>query len=141
MVDTVDAATRSRMMSAIRGRDTAPERAVRRYLHAAGLRFRLGGAGLPGRPDIVLPRHRVALFVHGCFWHRHEGCRFTTTPSTNADFWKAKFARNVARDIAKENRLRALGWRPLVIWGCEASVADALDGVFWQVQACGAGGR
>ena len=95
MVDNVDAATRSRMMSAIRGRDTSPERIVRRYLHGAGLRFRLGGAGLPGRPDIVLPRHRVALFVHGCFWHRHEGCRFTTTPATNADFWKTKFARNV----------------------------------------------
>lgn len=140
MVDTVDAATRSRMMSAIRGRDTAPERAVRSYLHAAGFRFRLGGAGLPGRPDIVLPRHRVAVFVHGCFWHRHRGCRFTTTPSTNADFWKAKFARNVARDSANEDKLRALGWRPLVIWGCETSDADALDGLFWQIRACGADG-
>ncbi len=140
MADTVDAATRSRMMSAIRGRDTAPERAVRRYLHAAGLRFRLGGAGLPGRPDIVLPRHRVAVFVHGCFWHRHRGCRFTTTPSTNADFWKAKFARNVARDSANVDKLRALGWIPLVIWGCETSDGDALDGLFWQIRACGADG-
>lgn len=140
MVDNVDAATRSRMMSAIRGRDTAPERAVRRYLHGAGLRFRLDGAGLPGRPDIALPRHRVAVFVHGCFWHRHRDCRFTTTPSTNADFWKAKFARNVARDSANEDKLRALGWRPLVIWGCEASDTDALDGLFWKIRACGADG-
>lgn len=138
MADTVDAATRSRMMSAIRGRDTAPERAVRRYLHAAGLRFRLGGAGLPGRPDIVLPRHRVAVFVHGCFWHRHRGCRFTTTPSTNADFWRAKFARNVARDSANEVKLRALGWMPLVIWGCETSDADSLDELVWRIRTHGA---
>lgn len=138
MVDTVDAATRSRMMSAIRGRDTAPERAVRRYLHAAGFRFRLGGAGLPGRPDIVLPRHRVAVFVHGCFWHRHRDCRFTTTPSTNADFWRAKFARNVARDSANEVKLRALGWMPLVIWGCETSDAEFLDELVWRIRTHGA---
>ena len=138
MVDTVDAATRSRMMSAIRGRDTAPERAVRKYLHAAGLRFRLGGAGLPGRPDIVLPRYRVAVFVHGCYWHRHRGCRFTTTPSTNVDFWKAKFVRNVARDASNEDKLRALGWRPLVIWGCETSHAEALDELVRQILAYGA---
>src|SRR5690606_8341446 len=100
MMDIVDPSTRSRMMKGIRGRDTEPERIVRQYLHAAGLRFRLGGAGLPGRPDVVLPRHRVALFVHGCFWHRHEGCRFTTTPATNADFWQSKFASNTARDLA-----------------------------------------
>lgn len=138
MADIVDGATRSRMMSAIRGRDTAPERAVRRYLHGAGLRFRLDGAGLPGRPDIVLPRHRVAVFVHGCFWHRHRGCRFTTTPSTNADFWKAKFARNVARDSANEAKLRALGWMPLVIWACETADADSLDELVWRIRAHGA---
>lgn len=138
MVDNVDAATRTRMMSAIRGRDTAPERIVRRYLHGAGLRFRLGGAGLPGRPDVVLPRHRVALFVHGCFWHRHEGCRFTTTPATNADFWKTKFACNVTRDAANEAKLSELGWQPLVIWECETTDTEALDRVVWQVLACSA---
>ncbi|MCW5642992.1 MAG: DNA mismatch endonuclease Vsr [Rhodoferax sp.] len=138
MVDIVDPSTRSRMMKGIRGRDTEPERIVRRYLHAAGLRFRLGGAGLPGRPDIVLPRHRVALFVHGCFWHRHEGCRFATTPATNAEFWKAKFVRNVARDLANEEKLKMIGWVPLVIWECQTVDAEALDGLVWQVLASGA---
>ncbi len=133
MADIVDTATRSRMMRSIRGRDTAPERIVRRYLHGAGLRFRLGGAGLPGRPDIVLPRHRVALFVHGCFWHRHEGCRFTTTPEANADFWRTKFARNVTRDALNENRLESLGWHWLVIWECETSDVCALDKLVWKV--------
>jgi len=137
MVDNVYAVTRSRMMSAIRGQGTLPERIVRRYLHGAGLRFRLGGAGLPGRPDIVLPRHRVSLFVHGCFWHRHEGCRFTTTPATNPDFWKVKFTRNVGRDAANEDRLRALGWQPMVIWECQTSDAEALDSLVWQILACG----
>jgi DNA mismatch endonuclease (patch repair protein) len=135
MVDNVDAATRSRMMSSIRGRDTAPELLVRRYLHGAGLRFRLGGTGLPGRPDVVLPRHRVALFVHGCFWHRHEGCRFTTTPSTNAVFWQLKFARNIARDAANDDRLKALCWHPLVIWECQVSDALLLDKLVWQILA------
>lgn len=124
------------MMKAIRGRDTAPERIVRQYLHGAGLRFRLGGAGLPGRPDVVLPRHRVALFVHGCFWHRHSGCRFATTPGTNADFWRAKFDRNVDRDAANEARLEALGWRPLVIWECQTLDTDALDRLVWQILVC-----
>jgi DNA mismatch endonuclease (patch repair protein) len=138
MVDNVDAATRSRMMSAIRGRDTAPELAVRRYLHGAGLRFRLDGAGLPGRPDIVLPRHRVAVFVHGCFWHRHEGCRFTTTPSSNIDFWNTKFIHNVRRDAENEIILNELGWQPLVIWECETRDVHALDRLVWLVLACGA---
>ena len=135
MVDIVDPSTRSRMMKAIRSRDTAPERIVRRYLHAVGLRFRLGGVGLPGRPDVVLHRYRVALFVHGCFWHRHEDCRFTTIPASNADFWKTKFVRNVARDAANEDRLRGLGWQPLVIWECETTDTDALDRLVWQVLA------
>lgn len=138
MADNVNAATRSRMMSAIRGRDTMPELIVRKYLHRAGLRFRLGGAGLPGRPDIVLPRYRVALFVHGCFWHRHEGCRFATTPKTNADFWNAKFAQNLRRDTVSEGKLRAFGWLPMVIWECETSDVDALDRLVWRIWTCGA---
>jgi DNA mismatch endonuclease, patch repair protein len=135
MVDIVDASTRSRMMSAIRGKDTVPERIVRRYLHAAGLRFRLGGAEFPGRPDIVLPCYRVAVFVHGCFWHRHTGCRYATTPASNADFWKAKFAGNVSRDAANEERLRALGWQHLVIWECETTDALELDRPVWKIFA------
>ena len=98
MADVVDSATRSRMMAGIGGRDTRPELLVRRYLHACGLRFRVHDKTLPGRPDIVLKRHRVAIFVHGCFWHQHPGCRFATTPQTRADFWASKFEANVARD-------------------------------------------
>jgi DNA mismatch endonuclease (patch repair protein) len=141
VADVVDASTRSRMMKAIRGRDTAPERIVRRFLHGTGLRFRLGGTGLPGRPDVVLPRHRVALFVHGCFWHRHEGCRFATTPATNVDFWRAKFAANVVRDAASQDLLKALGWHPLVIWECQTADTEALDRLVWQILACGVDGE
>lgn len=118
MADVVDKATRSRMMSGIRGRDTKPELLVRKYLHAAGLRFRLGSS-LPGRPDIVLPRYRAAVFVHGCYWHRHQGCRFATTPSSNQEFWLKKFAANVERDKQVKVMLRKAGWRPLVIWECQ----------------------
>jgi len=136
VVDIVDRSTRSRMMKSIRGKDTAPERLVRKYLHRAGLRFRLGGAGLPGRPDIVLPRYCAAVFVHGCFWHRHQGCRFTTTPATNVEFWRAKFAANVTRDWASESRLKAIGWSPLVIWECQTSEIEALDELVWQILSC-----
>ena len=117
-MDVVDRATRSRMMSGIRGKNTKPELAVRSYLHRCGLRFRLQSA-LPGKPDIVLPKYRAAVFVHGCFWHRHEGCRFTTTPASNAKFWAKKFADNVRRDAHVRRQLAQLGWRVLVIWSCE----------------------
>lgn len=132
MADIVDPATRSRMMASIRGRDTGPEMSVRRGLHAAGLRFRLHRADLPGRPDITLPGRRVAIFVHGCFWHRHDGCRLTTTPATRADFWAAKFDGNVRRDAVAQDRLAELGWRVAIIWECsllrrrEASTLTAL---------------
>jgi DNA mismatch endonuclease (patch repair protein) len=112
-------------MSRITGRDTAPERALRSALHRAGLRFRLHRRDLPGRPDIVLPSRRLAIFVHGCFWHRHEGCRFTTTPTTNAEFWQRKFASNTTRDAANVAALEALGWRVIVAWECE--VKTSLD--------------
>lgn len=117
-MDVVDRATRSRMMSGIRGKDTKPELVVRSYLHRAGLRFRLQSR-LPGRPDLVLPKYRTAVFVHGCFWHRHEGCRFTTTPASNAKFWAKKFADNVRRDAHVQQQLAEAGWRVLVIWSCE----------------------
>lgn len=118
MIDVVDKQTRSRMMSGIRGRDTGPEKAVRSYLHRQGLRFRLHKRGLPGRPDIVLSKYRTVVFVHGCFWHRHLGCRYTTTPSTNPKFWQQKFTDNVERDKRVQQRLRRAGWRVLVVWGC-----------------------
>lgn len=126
-MDVVDRATRSRMMSGIRGRDTKPEKQVRSFLHRAGLRFRLH-ASLPGRPDLVFPKHRAVVFVHGCFWHRHVGCRYATTPSSNAEFWQAKFDANVARDNRVSRQLRKEGWRVFVVWECRlsSSVLDSL---------------
>lgn len=117
-MDIVDRATRSRMMSGIRGKDTKPELIVRSFLHRAGLRFRLH-AKLPGKPDLVFPKYRTIVFVHGCFWHRHEGCRYATTPANNAEFWQEKFAANVRRDAKVKLQLEELGWRVLVIWSCE----------------------
>jgi DNA mismatch endonuclease (patch repair protein) len=104
-------------MSGIRGRDTQPELLVRRYLHRLGLRFRLQ-AKLPGKPDLVFPKHRAVVLVHGCFWHRHKGCRFATTPASNCDFWASKFDANVARDAVVAKALRRLGWRVFVVWSC-----------------------
>jgi len=123
MTDIVDRATRSRMMSAIRGADTLPERAVRSGLHRAGLRFRLNVRTLPGSPDIVLPRWKTVVFVHGCFWHRHAGCRFSTMPSTNVAFWRSKFRTNVARDRCNAFDLRQEGWTVHVLWACEITSA------------------
>ena len=114
-------------MSRVRGRDTKPEMIVRRALHAMGYRFRLHRRDLPGSPDLVLPSRSVALFVHGCFWHRHSGCRLASTPKTRTDFWLAKFQRNVARDAANEARLRELGWRVIVVWECETRSPISLE--------------
>ena len=118
MADIVSPEIRSRMMSTIRGRDTKPEMLVRRHLHGLGFRYRLSPRDLPGRPDLVLPRHKVAIFVHGCFWHGHDGCRFATVPATRTEFWTAKIAANKARDAAAEEKLRALGWRLAIVWEC-----------------------
>jgi DNA mismatch endonuclease (patch repair protein) len=117
-MDVVDQQTRSRMMAGIRGHNTSPEKQVRSYLHAQGFRFRLHRRDLPGTPDIVLPRHGVAILVHGCFWHRHAGCRLTTTPSTNAERWQAKFDANVERDRRNEVALAEKGWRIAILWEC-----------------------
>ncbi len=117
MADVVDRATRSRMMSAIRGRDTRPELEVRRLLHREGLRFRLHAA-LPGKPDLVFPKYEAVVFVHGCFWHRHPNCRYATTPASNQEFWQAKFNANVARDKRVLARLRREGWRVFTVWAC-----------------------
>lgn len=118
MTDVVDRTTRSRMMSGIRGKNTRPERVVRSFLHRAGLRFRLH-ASLPGKPDLVFPRYKVALFVHGCFWHRHAGCRYTTTPASNSEFWRSKFESNMRRDKQVRKLLEDAGWRVRVIWSCQ----------------------
>ena len=118
MVDTVSPEVRSRMMAANRRRDTGPEVLVRRHLHAQGLRFRLDVRKLPGSPDLVLARHRAAIFVHGCYWHRHRGCRFATMPKSNQAFWETKFAKNVERDESALDALLRTGWRVAVVWEC-----------------------
>lgn len=110
---------RSRMMGKIKGRNTKPEMVVRSLCHAMGLRFRLHRKDLPGSPDLVFPKYRLCLFVHGCFWHRHPGCKYAYTPKTRLDFWLPKLQRNVERDREKEEALRELRWRVEVIWECE----------------------
>ena len=127
MTDIVDTKCRSEMMARIRGRDTAPELAVRRIAHRMGLRFRLHRKDLPGRSDLVFPKHRLAVFVHGCFWHRHQGCRYASTPKSRVAFWTEKFAANVVRDARQEAALRTLGWRVLVIWQCESRDEAAVE--------------
>ncbi len=127
MTDIVDSKRRSKLMAGIRGRDTAPELTVRRIAHRIGLRFRLHRRDLPGRPDLVFPKHRLAVFVHGCFWHRHEGCRYASTPKSRIAFWTAKFAANVERDTRQEVALKTLGWRVFVIWECETKDRTAVE--------------
>lgn len=118
MTDRVDRGTRSRIMASVKGKDTGPEMAVRRYLHSLGYRFRLHVKTLPGKPDLVLKKHNLVIFVHGCFWHRHPGCFYATSPVSSKAFWKEKFDTNLARDHRNVSELLARGWRVLVIWGC-----------------------
>ena len=118
MIDVVDPKTRSKMMSGIRGKDTRPEMLVRSGLHRNGFRFRLHDRKLPGSPDLVLRKYSAAVFVHGCYWHRHAGCRYATTPATRPEFWQDKFDDNVARDCRHQQLLRAAGWRVFVVWEC-----------------------
>jgi DNA mismatch endonuclease, patch repair protein len=118
MIDVVTPEKRSQMMSGIRGKNTKPELILRRHLHSAGLRFRLHDPVVTGRPDLMFKSRRAAVFVHGCFWHRHEGCHWCTTPASNSEFWAVKFARNVARDIQVREALKASGWRVATIWEC-----------------------
>ena len=128
--DPLSSEARSALMRRVRVRDTKPELIVRRMLHGLGFRFTINGVSnrnLPGRPDIVLPRLRTVVFVHGCFWHRHLRCRLTTTPSNRAEFWKAKFEANVKRDRDQRRRLRAQGWRVVTIWECETRRLPALQ--------------
>jgi DNA mismatch endonuclease (patch repair protein) len=129
MVDIVSPADRSRMMAGIRGKNTKPELIVRQMLFALGYRFRLHRRDLPGAPDIVMPGRKVAVFVHGCFWHMHEGCRFAKMPATRAEFWKAKLEANVARDRRAVEKLQALGWRVLCVWECSTRDAEAAAGL------------
>lgn len=110
---------RSRCMAAIKGKDTKPELIVRKYLFSRGLRFRVQVRKLSGNPDIVLPKYKTVIFVNGCFWHGHEGCKYFRLPKSNVEFWEAKIERNVARDVCNEVALKALGWRVVRVWECE----------------------
>jgi DNA mismatch endonuclease (patch repair protein) len=134
MADIVEPKVRSRMMSGIRGKHTRPERLVRSHLHRAGLRFSLHRRNLPGNPDIVLSKHRVAVFVNGCFWHRHAGCRFAYRPKSNQQFWSEKITGNVARDRRNHAKLRSLGWRIYVVWECEVR-PQILDRLVREIRA------
>lgn len=110
----------SARMSKVKSKDTAPEMLVRKYLHGQGLRYRLNSTTLPGSPDVVLPKYRTAIFVHGCFWHQHAiGCGKKLTPKINVEYWQAKLKRNVQRDEESQKALRAAGWQVLVLWECE----------------------
>jgi len=126
MADVVDAATRSRMMSGIRGKDTKPEMLIRRALHGKGLRYRLHDPALPGKPDLVFPRYRAVLFVNGCFWHGHD-CRYFKTPATRTEFWTEKINANRMRDERQVMLLKKQGWRVMVIWECAVRDRTSFD--------------
>ena len=126
-MDIVDPQRRSQIMARIGPRDTQPELTVRKIAHRLGFRFRLHAKNLPGRPDLVLKRHRTVIFVHGCFWHRHAGCANTTMPKTRVKFWEAKFEENVLRDARTVAALRAAGWRVITIWECETERSGVIE--------------
>jgi DNA mismatch endonuclease (patch repair protein) len=125
MIDHVSKSKRTEIMRAVASKDTKPERIVRSAAHRLGLRFRLHKKELPGKPDLVFPKWKIAAFVHGCFWHRHSRCKKTTTPKTNTAFWKEKFRKNVVRDKKNIEELERLGWRVIVIWQCQLKDIDA----------------
>lgn len=119
MADVHTKEQRSFNMSHIRSKDTKPEEIVRKYLFSKGLRYRKNDKRYPGHPDIVLPKYHTVVFVHGCFWHRHPGCRYASVPATNSEFWQKKFTRNVERDKEEQCKLREMGWKVLIVWECE----------------------
>lgn len=131
MTDIVSPDVRHRMMAGIRSGSTKPEMTVRKWLHARGFRFRLHRKDLPGTPDIVLPRYKIAIFVHGCFWHHHEGCRLVYVPATRTDWWMKKFQKNIERDARTETQMVALGWKVIKVWECQVrnnTFSDFLQG-------------
>lgn len=123
MADVHDKSTRSFNMSRIKSKNTKPEEVVRKYLFSKGLRYLKNDKRYPGHPDIVLPKYKTVIFVHGCFWHRHEGCKYSTMPASNIDFWSKKFRSNVERDRREQQQLKELGWRTIVIWECQLKKA------------------
>ena len=119
MADKHSKETRSYNMSRIRSKDTKPEETVRKYLFSQGFRYRKNDTRLPGKPDIVLPKYKTVIFVNGCFWHKHEGCKYFVWPKSNVEFWREKITRNVNRDADRHEQLKLLGWRVIVVWECE----------------------
>ena len=117
---------RSRNMSAIKSKNTKPEIKVRKLLHSMGYRFRLHSKDLPGSPDIVLPKYKTVIFVHGCFWHRHENCKYASNPKTRQEFWNKKFKENIKRDSDIQEKIKNLDWRSVVIWECETKNIENL---------------
>jgi DNA mismatch endonuclease, patch repair protein len=130
MMDTLSKEKRSWNMSRIKGKNTRPEILVRSLLHRLGYRFRLHRKNLPGKPDIVLPKYKTVIFVHGCFWHRHENCKYAYSPKSRVDFWKEKFAGTVKRDKQHIKQLNEMGWRVEVIWECETNDQNRLKKKF-----------
>ena len=127
-MDHVDSEVRSRIMRAVRSQDTLPELFVRRIVHALGYRYRLHPKTLPGKPDLVFPSRRKIVFVHGCFWHRHKGCRYTTSPKSNVEFWEDKFRNNMIRDRRTVRTLKELGWSVMTVWQCQLKDPVKLGG-------------
>lgn len=125
-MDTLSKEKRSWNMSRIKGKDTKPELIVRSLLHSMGYRYRLHQKNLPGKPDLVFKKYRTVIFVHGCFWHRHKGCKFAYEPKSRQEFWQRKFLENEARDIKNQSTLGNLGWKVLVIWECEVDNIEKL---------------
>ena len=137
MADVMTPEQRHRCMAAVKGRDTKPEMLVRKFLFSKGLRYRVNNRRLPGSPDIVLKKYKTAIFIDGCFWHGHDGCRYYRLPKTNTDYWRHKIAMNIARDYAAGVDLRLAGWRVIRIWECEirpkALRAATLDRLYLQI--------
>ena len=119
MVDNISKEARSYNMSRIRSKDTKPEILVRSYLFSRGLRFRKNDKRYPGSPDVVLPKYNTVVFVHGCFWHHHEGCQYATIPKSNVDYWENKLYRNMERDERNQKELEAMGWKVITVWECQ----------------------
>lgn len=136
MTDVMTPEQRSRCMAAIKGKDTKPEIIVRKYLFSRGVRFRIQVRKLPGNPDIVLPKYKTVIFVNGCFWHGHEGCKYFRLPKSNVEFWKEKIERNIARDVRNETELKALGWRIIRVWECEIKTVKGREEYLKQLYNC-----
>lgn len=132
MTDRITPEQRSRLMSRVKSKNSRPEMVIRRLIFAMGYRFRLHAPNLPGHPDIVFPSKRKVIFVHGCFWHRHAGCKRASTPSSRQEYWLPKFARTLERDTEAVQRLGAMGWSSLIIWECETQDAETLTNMIIQ---------